>query len=88
MTIELPRDIEDSIVAQVRGGLFPSTDAAMTEAALLLLERIERAQAAPQVPAASQDAAATPGQPIWERILGRTAEIPDEVWDKVCLRGR
>ena len=45
MTIELPRHIEDSIIAKVHSGLFPSMDAAMTEAARLLLERIERDQA-------------------------------------------
>ena len=45
MTIELPRHIEDSIIAKVHCGLFPSMDAAMTQAALLLLEQIERDQA-------------------------------------------
>ena len=81
MTIELPRHIEESINAKVHSGLFPSMDAAMTQAALLLLERIEQQQTT--APAAGQDAAATADKPIWERILERTADIPDEVWDKI-----
>ena len=42
MTIQLPEDIENSIIAKVHSGLFPSVDAAMTEAARLLLERLEQ----------------------------------------------
>jgi Arc/MetJ-type ribon-helix-helix transcriptional regulator len=83
MTIRLPTDIENSIIAKVHSGLFPSMDAAMTEAARLLLERIERNQAIPAGPSPSPEAAAPDAKPIWERILERTADIPDEEWDKV-----
>ena len=44
MTIELPRHIEESLIARVHGGAFPSLDAAMTEAARLLLERLDQEQ--------------------------------------------
>jgi Arc/MetJ-type ribon-helix-helix transcriptional regulator len=62
MTIHLPPDIESSIQAAVHSGHFASLDAAMTEAASLLLQRLK------QPPAASPVAAAT-HKPIWEEIL-------------------
>ena len=83
MTIELPEDVESLIIEKVRGGLFPSMDAAMTEAARLLLEQIDRRQADPQMPTPSQDASQPSEKPIWERTLERTAGIPDEEWDKL-----
>jgi Arc/MetJ-type ribon-helix-helix transcriptional regulator len=83
MTIDLPRDIEKLILAKVHGGLFPSMDAAMTEAAQLLLERIEQEQATPRTSEAGQDAAVSTDHPIWERVLERTAEIPEEEWAKL-----
>ena len=51
MTIKLPKDVEDSIIAKVRGGLFPSVDAAMTEAACLLLEKWGQSRAGVGTPA-------------------------------------
>src|SRR5271155_1904907 len=42
MTIHLPPDIENSIQAAVYSGHFASVDAAMTEAASLLLERLKQ----------------------------------------------
>ena len=44
MTIQLPKEVENSIIAKVHGGVFPSLDAAMTEAARLLLEKLEQSQ--------------------------------------------
>jgi hypothetical protein len=41
MTIQLPPDVENSLIAKVHSGLFPSLDAALTKAAYLLLEQIE-----------------------------------------------
>jgi hypothetical protein len=46
MTIHLPPDVEKSLMAKVRSGVFPSLDVAMTEAAHLLLEQIEPARPA------------------------------------------
>jgi hypothetical protein len=65
MTIQLPPDVENSLIAKVHSGLFPSLDAAMTKAAYLLLEQIE--QAPPAKPKSKQKAkqakVAKPGQP-------------------------
>jgi Arc/MetJ-type ribon-helix-helix transcriptional regulator len=48
MTIHLPPDIESSIQAAVDGGHFASVDAAMTEAASMLLERLKPEQTPPK----------------------------------------
>jgi Arc/MetJ-type ribon-helix-helix transcriptional regulator len=40
MTIHLPRDVESSIEAAVQSGRFASVDAAITEAARLLLREL------------------------------------------------
>jgi Arc/MetJ-type ribon-helix-helix transcriptional regulator len=42
MTIHLPPHIERSIEAAVQAGYFPSVDDAMTEAATLLLQKLEQ----------------------------------------------
>lgn len=42
MTIQLPPDVESSLIAKVHSGMFPSLDAALTRAAYLLLEQIEQ----------------------------------------------
>jgi len=81
MTIHLPPHIERSIQAAVHSGHFASVDDAMTEAASLLLERLNREQAQPA--AARPPEAAQAQKPIWEEILEATADIPDEVWDKL-----
>ncbi len=48
MTIHLPPDIESSIQAAVHGGHFASMDAAMTEAASMLLERLKQEHTPPK----------------------------------------
>ena len=45
MTIHLPPHIESSIQAAVHSGRFASLDEAMTEAALLLVQRLDQEQA-------------------------------------------
>jgi Arc/MetJ-type ribon-helix-helix transcriptional regulator len=85
MTIHLPPDIERSIQAAVHSGHFASVDDAMTEAASLLLERLKREQSRPA--AARPPEAAEARKPIWERILERSAAIPDEEWDKLPVDG-
>ncbi len=82
MTIHLPPDIESSVQAAVHSGHFVSFDAAMTEAASLLLERLrqERPQAAPPE--------ATPAyKPIWEEFEEIAATIPHEEWQKLPVDG-
>ena len=89
MTIHLPPDIERSIQAAVHSGHFASVDDAMTKAASLLLERLkhEQAQAVPEKAAANEEPTALPRKPILERILERSAAIPDEEWDKLPVDG-
>jgi Arc/MetJ-type ribon-helix-helix transcriptional regulator len=76
MTRHLPKDVESSIVAKVRSGLFPAVDAAMTEAARLLLERLDEGHGAagPSAPAAT---------PAWETLLKNMEDVPDEVFDRI-----
>jgi Arc/MetJ-type ribon-helix-helix transcriptional regulator len=81
MTIHLPPELESSIQAAVHSGHFASVDAAMTKAASLLLQQLKQEQAA--TPAACQEPAAPAHKPIWERILERSAAIPDEEFDKL-----
>ncbi len=55
MTIHLPEDIETSIQAAVRSGLFPSVDDAMTEAAHLLLRSLRERQRAGREPLTEEE---------------------------------
>jgi Arc/MetJ-type ribon-helix-helix transcriptional regulator len=79
MTIQLPKDMESRILAAVQSGRFSSVDAAMTEAASLLLQQLGQAQASPPAGGGTVEE----HKPVWERILERTANIPDEEWDKL-----
>jgi hypothetical protein len=58
-------------------------DDAMAEAASLLVQRLTQEQAEAKPPAADQAESAEARKPIWERILERTAAIPDEEFDKL-----
>jgi Arc/MetJ-type ribon-helix-helix transcriptional regulator len=73
MTIHLPPHIESSIHAAVFSGHFASMDEAMTEAATLLLQRLQQTQAKPTT--ASHAEAGQPRKPIWERIQERSAAM-------------
>jgi len=83
MTIHLPENLEVSILEVVRSGQFASVDDAMAEAAQMLLERIHQAQPSPEPPTSPQEPGSVARKPIWDRILERAAEIPDEEWDKL-----
>jgi Arc/MetJ-type ribon-helix-helix transcriptional regulator len=78
MTIHLPKDLETRILAAVESGRFPSVDAAMTDAAGLLLEKLKQSEANPPAASSSQQQ-----KPIWEEIVEMTADVPDEEWDKL-----
>jgi len=82
MTIHLPEHVERSIHAVVQSGHFASMDDAMTAAACLLLKKLDQEQTA-NPPAPSEGAAVPAHKPIWERILEKSAAIPDEEWDKL-----
>ncbi len=79
MTIHLPKEVEADILAAVQSGRFASVDAAMTEAAGLLLDKLQQTSVTPAAPSA---ASANP-KPVWQRILERSAAIPQEEWDKL-----
>jgi Arc/MetJ-type ribon-helix-helix transcriptional regulator len=83
MTIHLPKDVERSINEAVMNGRFASMDDAMTEAAQLLLERLKQGQTTPKQSTAAHESPAGAREPVWERILKRTAAIPDKEWDKL-----
>src|SRR6266436_2128967 len=83
MTIHLPENLESSILAAVNSGRYASLDDAMAEAASMLVERLSQEHAQPTPPAADQTEPAQARKPIWERILERSAAIPDEEWDKL-----
>lgn len=80
MIIHLPGNLEAPILAAVHGGRYASLDAAMTEAATLLVQRLEQEQAEANRPAA-RDQSAPVDKPIWEVIEEENRSIPPEVWD-------
>jgi Arc/MetJ-type ribon-helix-helix transcriptional regulator len=79
MTIHLPKDLERDIQAAVQSGRFASLDAAMAEAASLLLEHLKQGEANP----APRGEPAPAQKPLWEEILELTADVPTEEWDKL-----
>lgn len=85
MTIHLPPHIESSIQAAVHSGHFASMDDAMTEAAALLLQRLEQQQDHAKQLVARPTAPAH--KPIWEEIEELTASIPEEEFLKLPVDG-
>jgi Arc/MetJ-type ribon-helix-helix transcriptional regulator len=81
MTIHLPKDVESSINAEVQSGHFASAEEAVTVIVREYFQRQEQ-QASPP-PDDRQEPPAAARKPVWERILERTAAIPDEEWDKL-----
>jgi len=87
MTIQLPPRLENPILAAVHSGRYASLNDAMTEAASMLVERLEHEQAAAKPPATGHQPPAGSQKPIWERIVERSAAIPDEEWAKLPVDG-
>ena len=88
MTIHLPPHIESSIQAAVDSGRFASVDDAMTEAATLLVQRLEQERAQAKPPAAMNQAAAAPAhKPIWEVAADIRNSLPAEEWEKLPADG-
>jgi Arc/MetJ-type ribon-helix-helix transcriptional regulator len=88
MTIHLPPEVEKSLIAKVHSGMFPSLDAAMTQAAQLLLEKIEQAPSAKPKGKAKPAKAAKTVQPQKKPLtraefdqhllaLGLISQLPD-----------
>jgi Arc/MetJ-type ribon-helix-helix transcriptional regulator len=79
MTIQLPKDLEQSIEAAVHRGHFTSVDDAMAQAARLLLKQV----ATSELQTKPSTGAVAGRKPVWERIQERTASVPSEDWNKV-----
>jgi Arc/MetJ-type ribon-helix-helix transcriptional regulator len=75
MTIHVSKDVENAIDAAVRSGQFASAGE--------MIDKLVRDYAERHQPPQGAEEAAPARKPIWERILERTAAIPDEEWDKV-----
>jgi Arc/MetJ-type ribon-helix-helix transcriptional regulator len=82
MRIHLTKELENNILAAVQSGRYASLDDAMCEAASLLIERLKQEKAQ-----AKQPEVEPAHKPIWEKILERSAAIPDEEWDKLPVDG-
>ena len=80
MTIHLPENLESSILAAVQGGRYATVDEAMTEAAFLLVERLNQEQAGANQPSCTH-------KPIWEEFAEIAAGVPDEEWAKLPRDG-
>ncbi|HZW33153.1 MAG TPA: hypothetical protein VFF52_20725 [Isosphaeraceae bacterium] len=83
MTIHLPSDVENSIRAEVQSGHFASVDEAIALAWRADHGQWNRGQTEPAQLAADPEAPAIDHTPIWEEILELTADVPDEVGDKL-----
>ncbi len=87
MTIQLPENLEEPILAAVHSGRYASLDDAMAEAASMLVQRIKQEEAQVKQPAASEPAADKAHKPIWEEIEELTTGIPDEEFLKLPVDG-
>jgi Arc/MetJ-type ribon-helix-helix transcriptional regulator len=86
MTINLPKDVERSINAEVLSGHFASVDEAIAAAWRDYLERRpDRARATK--PAADQQTSTQAFKPIWEEIDEILASVPDEEFLKLPIDG-
>jgi Arc/MetJ-type ribon-helix-helix transcriptional regulator len=85
MTIHIPNDLEHSLEKAVNAGRFASLDAAMTEAASLLVQRLNQEQAgACPLPTAADD---LPPDPILG-LMRDDAELMDEIVANAYRRRR
>jgi Arc/MetJ-type ribon-helix-helix transcriptional regulator len=74
MTINLPKDLESSVRAEVLSGHFATEDDMVAEAVRTYLRQRNQGQSA-------VGKAATAQKPIWEVIEEENRSIPPEVWD-------
>ena len=81
MTINLPENLERSILAEVHSGHFASVDDAVAEAVRLLLQKSQSEAWREKAEAGEQTAPVH--KPIWEVFEEITASIPEEEWAKI-----
>jgi Arc/MetJ-type ribon-helix-helix transcriptional regulator len=77
MTINLPENLERSILAEVHGGHFASVDEAIAEAVRLLLRQRNR----------GEPGSAPAHKPIWEVAEEIRKSVPAEEWEKLPRDG-
>jgi Arc/MetJ-type ribon-helix-helix transcriptional regulator len=87
MTIQLPDNLESSILEAVHHGRYASLDDAMAEAASLLVQRLKQEQALPEQAATGDEPPAKPYKPIWEVADEIRKSIPAEEWAKLPADG-
>src|SRR5262245_30834497 len=89
MTIDLPEHLESSILDAVHSGRYATLDAAMTDAASLLVQRLkqEQEQEQAQQPPASHTEASPTYKPIWEVVDDLRKGIPPEEFAKLPRDG-
>lgn len=84
MTIHLPPDLEESILALVRSGRYASVDAFVVDAL-----RAHFGRRADQPIARSVDSHEMPAdyKPIWEEIAELHKDFPEEAWANLPVDG-
>jgi Arc/MetJ-type ribon-helix-helix transcriptional regulator len=94
MTINLPQVLESSILAAVQSGRYASLDAAMTEAASMLVERLNQEQEQQQTAKATGQPGLTPeeiaDQELQRRLFQAVliSEIKPPITDMTLYRNR
>jgi Arc/MetJ-type ribon-helix-helix transcriptional regulator len=78
MTIHLPENLERPILDAVHSGRYASLDAAMADAASLLIQRLSQEEGQ-----ADRGGVASTTKPIWEEILELADDVPAEEWDRL-----
>ena len=81
MNIQIPRDLEDSVRAAVRSGLFETEDEMVAVALREYLRRSQEEQPAVDTSTLADAVNASMPKPIWEVIEEENGVIPPEVWD-------
>ena len=85
MQINLPADLERSLLTEVQSGHFASVDDAIAEAVRLLLQSVP-GEAEPELSNAVEPT--SPGhKPIWEVFEEISASIPEGEWAKLPTDG-
>jgi Arc/MetJ-type ribon-helix-helix transcriptional regulator len=85
MQINLPADLERSLLTEVQSGHFASVDDAITEAVRLLLQRAP-GEGEPE-PLGAVEPTSPGHRPIWEVFEEISASIPDEEWARLPVDG-
>jgi Arc/MetJ-type ribon-helix-helix transcriptional regulator len=81
MTIHLPKDVENSIRAEVLSGHFASPDEAIAAAWRAFQRKDRQEPATTEATGGRPEEAAPRHKPIWEVVEEENKSIPPEVWD-------